>query len=171
VRNLDPKDAQGDRAFLDILETLGAKVEWKGDELTCSSAELNGTEIDLGDAPDLFPMAAVMCAYAKGESRIFNASHVRLKESDRIAATAMFLRDMGADIEEKEDGCVIRGGRPLHGATVNAFNDHRILMAAAVAALRASGETIISDGDCHRISYPDFVSDMRSLGARMEMIS
>jgi len=112
----------------------------------------------------------VMCAFAEGESRIHNASHVRLKESDRIAATAMFLRDMGADITEREDGCVIRGGRPLHGAKVNAFNDHRILMAAAVAALRASGETMISDGDCHRISYPDFVNDMRSLGARMEMI-
>lgn len=170
VDNLDPKDAQGDRAFLDILGTLGAEVEWKGGSLTCSSARLDGADIDLGDAPDLFPMAAVMCAYAKGRSRIYNASHVRLKESDRIAATTLFLRGMGADIEEMEDGCVIRGGRPLHGAEVNAFNDHRILMAAAVAGLRASGETVISDGDCHRISYPDFVNDMRSLGARMEMI-
>lgn len=170
VRNLDPKDAQGDRAFLDILKALGAKVEWSGNDLSCSSAPLSATDIDLGDAPDLFPMAAVMCAFAEGESRIFNASHVRLKESDRIAATAQFLRDMGADIAEREDGCVIRGGRPLQGAKVNAFNDHRILMAAAVAALRAEGETIISDGDCHRISYPDFVNDMRSLGARMEMI-
>lgn len=170
VRNLDPKDAQGDRAFLDILRALGAKVEWNGDSLTCAAAELNATDIDLGDAPDLFPMTAVMCAYAKGESRIFNAAHVRLKESDRIAATVTFLRDMGADVEEREDGCVVRGGRSLHGATINAFNDHRILMAAAVAALKAGGETIISDGDCHRISYPGFVSDMRSLGARMEMI-
>jgi len=170
VRNLDPKDAQGDRAFLDVLRALGAKVEWNGDSLTCAAAELNATDIDLGDAPDLFPMTAVMCAYAKGESRIFNAAHVRLKESDRIAATVTFLRDMGADVEEREDGCVVRGGRSLHGATVNAFNDHRILMAAAVAALKAGGETIISDGDCHRISYPGFVSDMRSLGARMEMI-
>lgn len=170
VWNLDPQDAQGDRAFLDILRSLGAEVEWKGDSLTCSSAELSATDIDLGDAPDLFPMAAVMCAYAKGESRIYNASHVRLKESDRIAATALFLKDMGADIVETEDGCVVRGGRPLHGTKVDAFNDHRILMAAAVAGLKASGETVISDGDCHRISYPGFVSDMRSLGAKMEMI-
>jgi 3-phosphoshikimate 1-carboxyvinyltransferase len=170
VRNLDPSDVQGDRAFLDILRSLGAKVEWDGNALTCSRAELDGTDIDLGDAPDLFPMAAVMCAFAKGESRICNAAHVRLKESDRIAATAKFLKDMGADIVETEDGCVIRGGRPLKGTNVNAFNDHRILMAAAVAALRAAGQTMISDGECHRISYPDFVSDMRSLGTRMEMI-
>jgi len=170
VRNLDPQDAQGDRAFLKILESLGAKVEWAGDSITCSSAELVATDIGLGDAPDLFPMAAVMCAFAKGESRIYDAAHVRLKESDRISATTLFLKDMGADIRETEDGCVIRGGRPLHGTHVNSFNDHRILMAAAVAALRASGETIIGDGDCHRISYPDFVSDMLSLGAKMEMI-
>jgi len=170
VRNLDPKDAQGDRAFLDILRELGAEVRWDDDALTCSRSELNGTDIDLGDAPDLFPMAAVMCAFAKGESRIRNAAHVRLKESDRIAATSQFLKSMGADIVETEDGCVVHGGRPLRGTNVNAFNDHRILMAAAVAALRAEGETIISDGDCHRISYPDFVNDMRSLGTNMEMI-
>ncbi|NLX47473.1 MAG: 3-phosphoshikimate 1-carboxyvinyltransferase [Euryarchaeota archaeon] len=170
VRNLDPTDVQGDRAFLDMLVSLGAKVEWKDSELTCSRADLSGTDLDLGDAPDLFPIAAVMCAFARGESRIYNAAHVRLKESDRIAATAMFLKDMGADIVETEDGCVIRGGRPLKGTNVNAFNDHRILMAAAVAALGAAGETVISDGGCHRVSYPDFVNDMRSLGTMMEMI-
>ena len=95
---------------------------------------------------------------------------MRLKESDRIAATTAFLKDMGADIEEREDGCVVRGPSKLKGAHVSSLNDHRILMAAAVAALVAEGETIISDGDCYRISYPDFVQDMRSLGAKMEMI-
>lgn len=170
VRNLDPKDAQGDRAFLDILTSLGAEVEWNGCDVTCSKAPLRGADIDLGDSPDLFPVAAVLCAFAKGESRLHNAAHVRLKESDRIAATVRFLRDMGADVTEKEDGCVVRGGRPLRGTSVNALNDHRILMAAAVAALAAEGETVISDGECHRISYPAFLTDMRSLGADMELI-
>jgi 3-phosphoshikimate 1-carboxyvinyltransferase len=170
VRNLDPADAQGDRAFLDILTGLGAEVAWRGDALTCSRGELRGAAIDLGDAPDLFPITAVMCAYARGESRIYNAAHVRLKESDRIAATVQFLRAMGAEVRETADGCVVEGGRPLKGAHVDARNDHRILMAAAVAAMAAEGETVIGDGECHRISYPDFVKDMRSLGARMEMI-
>jgi len=80
------------------------------------------------------------------------------------------LSDMGAEVEEMADGCVVRGKSKLRGARVSSLNDHRILMAAAVAALVAEGETIISDGDCHRISYPDFVQDMRSLGAKMEMI-
>lgn len=170
VNNLDPNDRQGDRYFLDILASLGAEVRWSGRDLRCASGPLVATDIDLGDAPDLFPMVAVLCTQAKGVSRIYNAAHVRLKESDRIAATTEFLRNMGAEIEEKADGCVIHGGGALHGTAVDSLKDHRILMAAAVAALVAEGETIISDGDCHRISYPDFVSDMRSLGARMEMI-
>ena len=170
VGNLDPSDAQGDRAFLDILKAMGARVEWRGTDLRCACAGLHGTDIDLGDAPDLFPMVAVLCACAEGSSRIHNAAHVRLKESDRIAATAAFLKDMGADVQETPDGCVIRGGRPLRGAAVDSHDDHRILMAAAVAAMVADGETIIRDGQCHRISYPGFVQDMRSLGAVMEMI-
>ncbi|MCG7843806.1 MAG: 3-phosphoshikimate 1-carboxyvinyltransferase, partial [Methanomassiliicoccales archaeon] len=170
VSNLDPNDKQGDRAFLDILRVLGAEVRWSGRDLRCAAGDLTGTDIDLGDAPDLFPMVAVLCTQASGESRIYNAAHVRLKESDRIAATASFLRDMGADLRETPDGCVIHGGNQLRGTTVSSLNDHRILMAAAVAALVADGETIISDGGCHRISYPNFVKDMRSLGARMEMI-
>lgn len=170
VGNLDPSDAQGDRAFLDIMKAMGSRVEWRGTDLRCASAGLRGTDIDLGDAPDLFPMVAVLCACAEGRSRIYNAAHVRLKESDRIAATAAFLKDMGADVQETPDGCVIRGGRPLRGAAVDSHDDHRILMAAAVAAMVADGETIISDGQCHRISYPGFVQDMRSLGAVMEMI-
>jgi 3-phosphoshikimate 1-carboxyvinyltransferase len=170
VRNLDPADRQGDRFFLDILKGLGADIRWSGRDLRCAQGELQGMEIDLGDAPDLFPIVAVLCTQAKGESRITNAAHVRLKESDRIAATTAFLRDMGAEVEEMADGCVVRGKSKLRGARVSSLNDHRIMMAAAVAALVAEGETIISDGDCHRISYPDFVQDMRSLGAKMEMI-
>ena len=170
VGNLDPEDRQGDRRLLDILREMGAEVDWKGRELRCAWGQLEGAKIDLGDAPDLFPVVAVMCTQARGESRIYNASHVRLKESDRISATIAFLRDMGAEVEEREDGCLVRGRTALRGASVDAHNDHRILMAAAVAALVAEGETIISDGECHRISYPDFVQDMRSLGARMELI-
>jgi len=171
VRNLDPNDRQGDRRFLDILQELGAEVHWNKGDLCCACGQLIGREIDLGDAPDLFPMVAVLCTQAEGESRIFNAAHVRLKESDRISATTTFLKAMGADVMEKEDGCVIRGRTALKGATVSSLKDHRILMAAAVAALVAEGDTFISDGDCHCISYPDFVKDMRSLGAKMEMIS
>lgn len=170
VTNLDPKDRQGDRKFLEILECFGAIVTEKDGSVSVSTAPLQGTEIDLADAPDLFPIVAVVATQARGVTTITNAEHVRYKESDRIAATAKFLEDMGANIHERKDGCIIRGPCHLKGAYVDPLADHRILMAATVAALVAEGETTIGDGDCFKISYPGFVKDMVSLGANMEVV-
>jgi 3-phosphoshikimate 1-carboxyvinyltransferase len=169
VINLDPRDRQGDRSFVDILRRFGASVTQRDGAVSVASAPLQGTEIDLADAPDLFPIVAVVATQAKGVTTITNAEHVRYKESDRIAATVKFLADMGADIEERKDGCVVRGPCRLKGTSVDPLADHRILMAASVAALVADGETVIGDGDCFRISYPGFVKDLVSLGASMEV--
>ncbi len=144
----------------------GYRVEWRGTELTCKEAGLIGTDIDLGDALRTSSMV-VLCARADGRSRIQRRLRPTQGERPRPPRPS---EGHGADIEETPDGRVVRGGRPLKGTTVDSRNDHRILMAAAVAALVADGDTIISDGECHRISYPDFVQDMRSLGARMELI-
>jgi 3-phosphoshikimate 1-carboxyvinyltransferase len=168
VINLDPKDRQGDRMFVDILRRFGASVVQNGGAVSVASAPLRGIEVDLADAPDLFPIVAVVATQAKGVTTIVNAEHVRYKESDRIASTVKFLADMGADIMEKKDGCVVHGPCSLKGAFVDPLADHRILMAASVAALVAEGVTTIGDGDCFRISYPGFVKDMTSLGASME---
>jgi 3-phosphoshikimate 1-carboxyvinyltransferase len=169
VTNLDPQDPQGDKAILTILRRFGAKVHGGENSYESSVGTLRGTDVDLGDAPDLFPIVAVLASQAKGESVIRNAEHVRHKESDRISATTEFLNRMGAEIEERKDGCIIHGPCDLRGARIDPRADHRILMAAAVAALVAEGETIIEDGDCFKISYPGFVQDMRSLGADLEL--
>ncbi len=169
ITNLDPKDRQGDRIFVDILKRFGANVKQSEGTVSVSSASLQGMEIDLGDAPDLFPIVAVVATQAKGVTTITNAEHVRYKESDRINSTVKFLTDMGAKVEETQDGCVIRGPCALRGTQVYPLADHRILMAAAVAALVAKGETVIGDGDCFSISYPGFVKDMVRLGASMEV--
>ncbi len=170
MTGLDPTDKQGDRRIIDILREFGAKVEATAESTTASMAELRPREIDLADSPDLFPIVCVLATRASGRTRIFNAEHVRLKESDRIRSTTDFLRAMGARIEENRDGCVVDGPCRLKGSEVDSLGDHRILMAAAVAALIAEGETIISDGDCYKVSYPSFIQDMRALGARMEVI-
>ncbi|MCE5296916.1 MAG: 3-phosphoshikimate 1-carboxyvinyltransferase [Euryarchaeota archaeon] len=170
VDNLDPGDMQGDRLFMDILERFGAKIGRHALSVRASGGKLEAADIDLGQAPDLFPIVAVVASQAKGESVIRNAEHVRHKESDRISATVTFLKTMGADIEERRDGCVVKGPSRLKGSFVAAHGDHRILMAAAVAALVADGETVVSDGDCFKISYPSFVDDMRSLGTDLELM-
>ncbi len=165
VSGLDPEDRQGDRRAEDILAGLGAKITRKGDRVTAEAAPLVGCNIDLRDNPDLFPILAVLATQAEGVSRLHGAGHLRHKESDRIRATVTFLKAMGADIEERDDGCEVRGPTPLRGRSVDTFGDHRIMMAEAVAALVADGTTVISESESAAISYPSFVKDLRALGA------
>jgi 3-phosphoshikimate 1-carboxyvinyltransferase len=115
----------------------------------------------------LVPVCAVLACYAEGRSEIYNAKRLRYKESDRLDSISTELKKMGADITVNEDGLTINGGCPLHGATVDPHNDHRIAMACAVAALGAEGETKIQNVECINKSYPQFFSDLRVLGANV----
>jgi len=170
VSGLDPQDRQGDMAIMDILEGFGCQVMRGSSSVRALPGKLKGTEVDLANAPDLFPIVAVLGSQAKGTTVIKNAEHVRLKESDRIRSTTDFLKVMGAEVQEKGDGCVIKGPTVLKGGEVDSLDDHRILMAAAVAGLVAQGPTVISHGLCYNISYPRFLEDMLALGAKMEML-
>ena len=164
VTGLEEHDPQGDKAVLDLLSRFGAKVSRTGDSVTVEHGELSGIEADLSDAPDLFPIMAVVGCLAKGTTRLFGAAHLAFKESNRLETTAAFLKGMGADITATGDGCIIQGGRPLQGTVIETRGDHRIAMAGAVAALTAEGETVIDDISCADVSYPAFVSDLRKLG-------
>jgi 3-phosphoshikimate 1-carboxyvinyltransferase len=95
-----------------------------------------------------------------------DAKELRVKESDRIAAVATNLRQMGADVEEGPDGMRIPGGQCLHGAELDSFGDHRIAMAFAIAALRAEGETIIHGADAAGVSYPTFFEELETVVGR-----
>lgn len=168
VAGLDPRDRQGDRAVLEVLERFGASVTVGDDAATVERGAMKGIDVDVGSMPDSFPILAVLATQASGATVLRNAKHLRFKESDRIATTVSFLANMGADIEEREDGCAVRGPTRLRGRSIDPSGDHRILMAAAVAGLVADGQTTISDSGAYKISYPDFVRDMRALGCGME---
>lgn len=112
---------------------------------------------------DELPVLAAIAPYTAEGVEIRDAKELRVKESDRIAAVSANLRAMGAEFEEREDGWRIPGGQRLHGAEIDSFGDHRIAMAFAVAALRATGETVIHDAGAARISYPEFFQDLEQL--------
>ena len=112
---------------------------------------------------DELPILAVAAATIPGRTVITGARELRVKESDRVAAMTEGLRAMGAEVEELDDGWVIRGGRPLAGARVGSRGDHRVAMALAVAGLLADGETEIEDAECVAISYPGFWDDLDRL--------
>lgn len=112
---------------------------------------------------DEIPILAVLAAHAQGTTLIKDAQELKVKESNRIDTVVNALKAMGADVYATEDGMVIHGGTPLHGAVIDSFLDHRIAMSFAVAALCASGETTILGRECVNISYPDFYKDLASL--------
>jgi 3-phosphoshikimate 1-carboxyvinyltransferase len=167
VNNLDSQTSQGDKAILDILQDMGAKVKKEANSVTVEAGSLNGVDIDAKDIPDLVPVCAVLGCYAEGHSEIFNAKRLRYKESDRLESISAELKKMGANITANEDGLTINGGCPLHGATIDPHNDHRIAMSCAVAALGAKGETKILDVESINKSYPQFFIDLRALGVNI----
>ncbi len=128
---------------------------------------LHGTEIGGSIIPTLIdelPVIAAMACFAEGETVIRDAGELKVKESNRIEVMVRNLSAMGADVTETEDGMIIRGGRPLHGAVIDSKLDHRIAMTFAVAGLCAEGETEIKGAECVNISYPGFYQDLERLG-------
>ncbi len=164
VYGLDPDSAQGDKKILDIFRSFGAEVSEENGSVRVSLADLHGAEIDASDIPDLVPVICAIAATAEGTTKIFNASRLRLKESDRIRSTAEMVNSLGGDAYETDDGIIINGKKTLSGGTVDSFNDHRIVMSAAVASQKCEGCVIINDAQAVNKSYPEFFEDFNSLG-------
>ena len=170
VENLDFGGPQGDKRVVDFLRDLGGEVEVGKNYVEINDGDLEGTELDCKDNPDLVPPLAVVGSVAEGKTEIINVPHLRLKESDRLRVLAAGLGRMGAKIKELPDGLRIWGVSELKGSTVDSFMDHRMAMAFAVAGLVASGQTVVEGAESIPVSYPTFVEDMRSLGARMRLL-
>lgn len=156
VRGLRPDSLQGDRAFLQILQDAGAKVLQENGAIRLDLSDLHFPVIDADPIPDLVPVLAALAATAKGETQIKNAARLRLKESDRLASTEALLLSLGADIRQTDDGLLIRGKPALSGGTATSANDHRIVMAAAVAAQKSLSPVVIEDAQAIDKSFPTF---------------
>ena len=146
--NLDEASAQGDRAIRPLLNRLGS-------------------EIDVSECPDLLPALAVAAAGFPGRTALVGAARLRLKESDRLASVAALLRALGCAVDEGAESLTIHGGAPLTGGTVDGCGDHRIVMAAAVAATAASSPVTILGAQAVAKSYPDFFRDFEALGGNL----
>ena len=135
-------------------------------DILVRTSSLKGTIIEGDIIPtmiDELPTVALMACFAEGTTVIRDAAELKVKESNRIAIMVQNMKAMGADVEETEDGMIIHGGKPLHGAIIDTKKDHRIAMTFAVAAMAAEGETEILDADCVNISYPEFYKDLMTL--------
>ena len=163
VTGLNSDSPQGDRAVVGLLEKMGARVTVNGSSVTVSPGKLRGCEIDIDPTPDLLPALAVVAAFAEGDTHFVNGARLRIKESDRLTACAHLLRDLGGDAEETADSLIVHG-KPLVGGTTDGCNDHRIVMAAAIAAVGCKGNVTITGSQAVNKSYPGFFEDISALG-------
>ena len=163
VVNMNPASLQGDINILGIMESLGCSVV-RGDqwvEVTGGPLHEGDVLFDMGNMPDMVPTLAVLAAFRQGQTIITNVSHLRVKESDRIAALVNELRRIGVDAKETADGLIVAGGKP-HGAHIETYNDHRIAMSFAIAGLAVPGITI-KDRHCVGKSFPGFWDELSRL--------
>ncbi|MCD6365872.1 MAG: 3-phosphoshikimate 1-carboxyvinyltransferase [Planctomycetes bacterium] len=167
VEGMDIEDAQGDKAVIDVLRRMGAEIEVTSDMVIARSSKLTGCRIDCNDFIDQFMLMAVVGACAEGETVLTNAESCRHKECDRIAEMHKALSRMGADVEERRDGLVVRKSM-LRGAAIDSNSDHRMVMTMAVAALAAKGQSRISNVECIKKTFPDFIKQMRTIGCDMQ---
>ena len=156
---VSPGSLQGDRRFLDVLEKMGCRIEWKSEGVLVKGPDrLLPVDVDMNEMPDMVPTLAVLGAFANGISRIRNVGHLRIKESDRLHSVAAGLEVLGIEAEELPDGLIIHGERrrmrpPL--GPVSAFGDHRIAMSFALAGLRMEG-VAIEGAESVGKSFPEF---------------
>ena len=135
-------------------------------DILVTSRSLHGTVIEGAQIPTLIdeiPIIAIMAAFAEGATTIKDAQELKVKESDRIAVVSENLNAMGGKVTPMEDGMIIEGGYPLHGAHIRTFQDHRIAMSFYIAALNADGESTFDDRSCVAVSYPSFYQDIEAL--------
>ncbi|MCY0886638.1 MAG: 3-phosphoshikimate 1-carboxyvinyltransferase [Firmicutes bacterium] len=162
--------------FFRVLARMGARVELEVEaeqpepvgRITVEGRPLQGVEVAGQDIPSLIdeaPLIALVASRAAGRTRIRGAEELRVKESDRIAATAGLLRTLGVAVEERPDGLVVEGPSGLHGGTVDSHGDHRLAMLAALAAAVARGPVTVRGARAVSVSYPSFFRDYRVLAA------
>ncbi len=168
-----PDTLQGDMAIVEILRSFGADISVKKENgatsITAKKGKLKGIAVDISQCPDLAPVLAVVAASAEGETVLAGAGRLKLKESDRLSATAELINLLGGSAKAQEDNIVITGGG-LTGGRINSHNDHRLAMAAAVAACVANEPIVIDDSNAVAKSYPQFYSDFKMLGGIVDVL-
>jgi len=167
ITGLAPGETDPDSALLRILTQMGVRSRFSSDGLHVEGGPLKASEVNISDCPDLGPVIAALGTCAEGKTKITSAERLRYKESDRLEAMASEIRNLGGEVKMTDDGLVVSGRTILRGGTVESHDDHRIVMALAVAALNAAEPVTIRNAQSVSKSYPAFFDDLRSLGVEV----
>jgi len=176
INNLTENNKQGDKKIIEILQKMGGniKIDNANKQVIINGDlekyPLRGIEIDCTNISDLFPILSVIGAFAEGKTILYNASNLRLKETDRISIMARELNKMGVRVIEESDKLTIFHCDMIKGSKINHNNDHRIAMACTIAALNADSSSYIQNSEIVEDSYPSFFEDLKELGVNIEVV-
>ena len=163
VTGLDLDSSQGDRAILDVLKKMGAKITVNNDGISVQRDKLRGIKLDASQIPDLVPIIATVASVAEGKTVIYNASRLKIKESDRILSTCNMISALGGNITPTDDGMEIIGVARLLGGKVDSAADHRIAMSGAIASTVSNAPVTVTGFEAINKSYPNFKYDFDKL--------
>jgi 3-phosphoshikimate 1-carboxyvinyltransferase len=169
VKGLNFLLPQGDSQAIDIMKRMGCRVradKAKGEVVIERTEILEGGSFDLSDTPDLLPVVSILALKARHPVTISGVAHARVKETDRIANIASELVKFGARILEFNDGLKITAPKVLRNAALEAYNDHRLFMAFSIASMLTE-KSVVAGAESVDVSYPNFIADMKALGARI----
>ncbi len=170
VNGLYADSVQGDKEIMSIVKKMGAETVFGKDKVRISKSKLNAVEIDAKNIPDLVPVTAALSVFANGKTVIFNAERLKIKESDRLSSVHTLISAAGGRVQKTNDGLIIDGGYPVKECfTVDAMNDHRIVMAAAVLA--SHSRVTVKNAQAINKSYPDFFEHLKMNGGICDVIN
>lgn len=170
VNGVNKDSAQGDKKIAEILAQFGAEVVQTDTSITVKNRKLHAITIDASQIPDLVPVLAVCATFAEGTTKIINAERLRIKECDRLKASADLINSLGGNVKELADGLEITGTEKLNGGQVDGCNDHRIVMSAGVCAAKAESTIESTFALSINKSYPDFYIDYNSIGGKANVL-
>jgi 3-phosphoshikimate 1-carboxyvinyltransferase len=165
VSGIGKKSIQGDVAFVDVLEKMGAKVQWGDDFVSVTKGELNAIDMDFNHIPDAAMTIATTALFAKGTTTLHNIYNWRVKETDRLFAMATELRKVGAKVEEGEDYLKITPPKELKHAAIDTYDDHRMAMCFSLLALNPVSVTI-NEPECTAKTFPTYFDVLESISIR-----
>jgi 3-phosphoshikimate 1-carboxyvinyltransferase len=169
VKGLDINSTQADKAIVQALIDSGVGISIESNQVELRPKKMNGFHFNASDCPDLFPPLVALASYCQGKTIIEGVHRLAHKESNRGITLQEEFGKMGIQIDLQDNLMIVHGGTGVQGAKVHSHHDHRIAMACAVAALKATGETKIEEANAVNKSYPEFYEHLKSLGASVSL--
>lgn len=167
VKNMNPNSLQGDIEILSDLKKAGCEIIYENNLYSVKANNLKPLDIDVSNTPDLGPILCVLLNNIEGTSRLINAERLRIKECDRITCVREELNKLGFNIEETKDSMIIHGANKVLSNIIDSHNDHRLVMAFAIAATISNKEVVITNALAINKSYPNFFKDFEKLGGNI----